>query len=130
MIKTRNAIQAPATGRPIDSIPMRLAERRLETAESVLAVAGVSPCEEKCPFPRVAGQRGRSLEFRTRLGQSAGPEQKVAPRRRQWRVVAQGGGGGDLVHQSEAASGPKAILWAIARLRSTTGEGATTRSRS
>jgi VIT1/CCC1 family predicted Fe2+/Mn2+ transporter len=31
--------------------------------DSVLAVAGVSPCEEKCPFPRVAGQRGRSLEF-------------------------------------------------------------------
>jgi hypothetical protein len=31
--------------------------------DSVLAVAGVSPCEEKCPFPRVAGQRGRRLEF-------------------------------------------------------------------
>ena len=31
--------------------------------DSVLAVAGVGPCEEKCPFPRVAGQRGRSLEF-------------------------------------------------------------------
>ena len=28
------------------------------------------------------------------------------------------------------ASGPKAMLWAIARLRSTTGEGATMRSRS
>ena len=31
--------------------------------DSVLAVAGVRPCEEKCPFPRVAGKRGRSLEF-------------------------------------------------------------------
>jgi hypothetical protein len=96
----------------------------------VLAVAGVSPGEEKCPFPRVAGHRGRSLEFRTRLGQSTGPEQKIAPRRRQWRVVAQGVGVGDLVHQSQAGFGPEAMLWAIARLRSTTGEGATTRSRS
>lgn len=31
--------------------------------DSVLAVAGVRPCEEKGPFPRVAGKRGRSLEF-------------------------------------------------------------------
>lgn len=30
---------------------------------SVLAVAGVSPCEEKCPFPRVTGQRGSSRAF-------------------------------------------------------------------
>jgi hypothetical protein len=31
--------------------------------DSDLADAGVSPREKKGPFPRVAGQRGRSLEF-------------------------------------------------------------------
>ena len=31
--------------------------------DSGLAVAGVRPCEEERPFPRVASQRGRSLEF-------------------------------------------------------------------
>jgi N-acyl-D-amino-acid deacylase len=31
--------------------------------DSALAVAGVRPCEKKSPFPHVAGQRGRSLEF-------------------------------------------------------------------
>ena len=31
--------------------------------DSVLAVAGVRPCEKKGPFPFVAGQRGRRLEF-------------------------------------------------------------------
>ena len=28
-----------------------------------LGVAGVRPSEEKCSFPRVAGQRGRGREF-------------------------------------------------------------------
>ena len=41
----------------------RLLFHRLELLGSRLAVARVRPCEEKCPFPRVAGQRGRRLEF-------------------------------------------------------------------
>ena len=95
---------------------MRTCGAAPEKQDSVLALAGVSPCEEKCPFPRVAGQRGRSLEFCTRLGQSTGPEQKVAPRRRQWRVVAQGGGVGDLVHQSQSGRrGDKPACCAEAR---------------
>ena len=68
--------------------------------DSVQAVAGVRPCEKKGPFPLVAGKRGRSL------GQSAGPEQEVAPRRRQGRIVAEGVGA-DLVHQPEARFGPE-----------------------
>jgi len=56
--------------------------------DSVLAAVGVRPCEEKGPFPQVAGQRGRSLEFRTRLGKPASPKQKVAPRLRQRRTAA------------------------------------------
>ena len=38
-------------------------QKQDQKQDSVLAVAGVRPCEEKCPFPRVAGKRGRSLEF-------------------------------------------------------------------
>src|SRR5689334_5883614 len=78
-----------------------LLERWLVSQQvSLRAVAGVRPCEKKGPFPHVAGKRGRSLEFCTRLGQPAGPEQKVAPRRRQGRIVAEGVVV-DLVHQSE-----------------------------
>ena len=102
----------------------------LQTQRSTLSITSVCAGEEKGPFPHVAGELGRSLEFGAGLGQSASPKQKVAPRRRQWRIVAQGGGVVDLVYQPQARFGPKAMLWATARLRSTTGEGITARSRS
>ena len=43
------------------SWPTRL-ELRDSTAVVRPSVAGVRACEEKGPFPRVAGKRGRSLE--------------------------------------------------------------------
>jgi hypothetical protein len=46
------------------------------------------------------------------------------------RVIAQGGGACNLVHQSQTLVRPEAHAVAIARLRSTTGDGAKTRSRS
>ena len=76
-------------------------------AHAVQRARGDRALPEKCPSRRVAGQRGRSREFRTRLSQTTGPEQKVAPRRRQGRVVAQGVGVGDLVYQPEARVGPE-----------------------
>ena len=65
-------IPVPAThGRNTgDCRKRRGADRRMLTwgaapqeQDSVLAVAGVRPCEEKCSFPRVAGQRRRCREF-------------------------------------------------------------------
>ena len=57
----------------------------------MLSITSVYAGEEKGPFPHVAGELGRSLEFGAGLGQSAGPKQKVASRHRQWRIIAQGG---------------------------------------
>ncbi len=71
------------------------------------SITSVCAGEEKGGFPHVAGELGRGLEFGAGLGQSAGPKQKVAPRRRQWRIIAQGGGVGNLVYQPQAHFGPE-----------------------
>src|SRR4051812_722723 len=63
----------------------------LQAQRSTLSITSVCAGEEKGPFPHVAGELGRSLEFGAGIGQSAGPKQKVAPCRRQWRIIAQGG---------------------------------------
>ena len=50
-----------APGSP--EIPCPATAVHLRSRISVLAVAGVSPREEECFFPRVAGQRGCGREF-------------------------------------------------------------------
>ena len=54
-----------AVSGPSEQAALRLAAepQALGNALSGPAVAGVRPCEEKGPFPHVAGKRGRSLEF-------------------------------------------------------------------
>src|SRR3954452_16808423 len=79
----------------------------LQTQRSTLSITSVCAGEEKGPFPHVAGELGRSLEFGAGLGQAAGPKQKVAPCRQQWRIIAQGGGVGNLVHQSQTRFRPE-----------------------
>jgi hypothetical protein len=74
---------------------------------SVRTVAGVRSRQKKGLLTRVTGQRGRRLELGSRFCLSAGPEQTVAPRRRQGRKVAQGRGAGDLVQEPEASFGPE-----------------------
>jgi hypothetical protein len=86
---------------------------RASDTEIDAAITSVCAGEEKGRFPHVAGELGRSLEFGAGLGQSAGPKQKVAPRRRQWRIIAQGCVVGNLVYQPQARSSSGGGVWAL-----------------
>ena len=53
----------PIDGRFTHGLLGSTGEPAPQKQDSVLAVAGVRPCEEKCPFPRAAGERDRCREF-------------------------------------------------------------------
>ena len=87
----------------------RWARRKSDDAKRDLGSppAGLRPREQKRAFPRVAREPRRGLERHARFGQPTGAEQKIPPRRRQRRIVAQSLGVGDCVQQAQAFLGPK-----------------------
>ena len=68
--------------------------------------AGAGPATEEGRLLGVAREPRRSFELGACLGQTAGAEQDVAARRRQWCVVAERRFTGELVEQLQAGLGP------------------------
>ena len=78
----------------------------------------------------ITRQRRRLLELDPGFAQTAGAEQDVAAGGRQWRIVAQLRDRCDFVDQPQARLRPKCKAVGHCPMRSTTGDGMTSRSRS
>jgi hypothetical protein len=70
---------------------------------------GGHPLEQQGAFARVLCERGRAFEFGLGLLVPAEPREQVSAHGRQQVVAAQGGLGGEVVRELQAALGPNAI---------------------